>query len=71
LVFCGGQPPITPPHAWNSGWRTVTLDLGAFAGQKIKLYAVTWSREYNSPFYNDRGYYNTYAYVDNITVEGD
>ena len=68
LVFCGGQPPTTPPNAWDSGWRTVTLDLQHFAGQnqKITLYIALWSREYDHPYYNDKGYYNTYAYVDNI-----
>ena len=71
LVFCGGQPPLKPPHEWDSGWRTVTLDLSAFAGRNVTLYIVTWNREYNSPWINDQGYYNTYSYVDNIVVEGD
>ena len=70
LVFCGGQPPIKPPNEWDSGWRTVTLDLSAFAGRNITLYIATWSREYDQPWTDDRGYYNTYSYVDNIIVEG-
>jgi len=71
LVFCGGQPPTTPPNEWNSGWRTVTLDLSAFSGHTITLYVATWSREYNSPFFNNQGYFNTYSYVDNVNGQGD
>ncbi len=72
LVFCGGQPPTSSPEEWDSGWRTVTLDLSAFTpGQSITLYVATWSREHTSPAINDRAYYNTYSYVDNITMQGD
>jgi len=70
LVFCGGQPSTDPPNWWDFG-GTVTLDLSDFAGENITLYMAIWSREYEAPYYNDKAYYNTYAYVDNITVEGD
>jgi hypothetical protein len=71
LVFCGGQPPADVPNDWDSGWRTVTLDLGQFAGESVTLYVVTWSREYSEPFYDDKGFYNTYSYVDNFSLLGD
>ena len=70
LVFCGGQLLTAPPEEGDSGWCTVSLDLSAFAGEKITLYIATWSREYEPPWYDDQGYYNTYSYVDNIIMEG-
>ena len=72
LVFCGGQPPTTPPNEWDSGWRTVTLDLSAFTpGQSVTLYIATWNREYSVPFIYDAGFYNTYSFIDNVTILGD
>lgn len=72
LVFCGGRiTSTTPPSPWDSGWLTVTLDLSAFANQHISLYMATWSREYDSRYYDDMAYYNTYSYVDNVSVLGD
>jgi hypothetical protein len=70
LVFCGGQVVAAQnlPREWDSGWRTVTVDLGAFSGTTVTLYMAVWSREYEPAFYNDRAYYNTYAYVDDVEV---
>jgi hypothetical protein len=70
LVFCSGQAPTDEPQeGWDSGWRTISLDLSNFSGQNITLHITTWNREYEHPWRNDRGYFNTYAYVDNITLE--
>ncbi len=70
LVFCGGQVVAAQnlPGEWDSGWRTVTVDLGAFSGTTITLYMAVWSREYQPAFYNDRAHYNTYAYVDDVEL---
>ncbi len=70
LVFCGGRVSPTPVSGtlWDSGWRTVRLDLGAFQGQLITLHLTLWSREYDAPFYDNRGYYNTYVYLDDVTL---
>jgi hypothetical protein len=70
LVFCGGQPGSSGQGTlWNTqGWKTVTLDLSAFRGTNVTLYFTIWSREYESPFYKDQGWFNTWAYVDNVQL---
>ncbi|MBN1178051.1 MAG: hypothetical protein JXD18_02495 [Anaerolineae bacterium] len=70
LVFCGGRAGTSADvgTVWDLGWRTVTLDLSAFEGQNVTLYFAIWSREYNAAFYNDQAWYNTWAYVDNVTL---
>jgi hypothetical protein len=71
LAFCGGRsgPPSVVGTQWDSGSRTVTLDMSAYQGESVTLYVAIWSREYDSPFYNDQGWYNTWAYVDNVSLE--
>jgi hypothetical protein len=67
LVFCGGRPGNAAGTRWDTGgWRTVTLDLNAFQGQNVTLYLTLWSREYDAPYYNDRAWFNTWAYVDHV-----
>lgn len=70
LVFCGGQivPANQLPKSWDSGWREVTIDMSAFAGRTVTLYMALWSREYQSAYWNDKAYYNTYAYVDDVRM---
>ncbi|MBC7250828.1 MAG: fibronectin type III domain-containing protein, partial [Anaerolineae bacterium] len=64
LAFCGGRSGTSGMGTlWDSGWKTVTLDLSTFQGQNITLYLSMWSREYESPYYNDRAWYNTWSYV--------
>lgn len=67
LVFCGGGP-VGNATEWDSGWRKVNLDLSAFAGNKVTLYAAVWSREYTSAEWNDHAHCNTYAYLDDVTM---
>jgi hypothetical protein len=71
LVFCGGRPGTSPDVGtqWDSEWKTVTLDLGAFQEENITLYLSIWSREYDLPYYNDQGWYNTWAYMDGLILE--
>jgi hypothetical protein len=70
LVFYGGRSGIRSDVGtlWDSGWMTATLDLSAFQRENITLYLSIWSREYNAPYYDDRGWYNTWAYVDNVSL---
>jgi hypothetical protein len=69
LVFCGGINRPGQGTLWDTqGWKTVTLDLSAFHGSNITLYFTMWSREYKSPNYNDQGWFNTWAYVDNVQL---
>jgi len=68
LVFCGGRPDTTGMGSlWNSTWRTVTLDLEHFEGKNMTIYFAIWSREYEAPFYDNHAWYNTWAYVDDVT----
>lgn len=71
LVFCGGRSGIQSDVGtrWDSDWRTVTLDLSTFQGQNITLYFSIWSREYSAPHYDDHAWYNTWAYVDNLSLQ--
>jgi len=71
LAFCGGRSGTSSDvgNKWDSDWKTVTLDLSAFQGENVTLYLAIWSREYDSPYYNDRGWYNTWAYVDNLSPQ--
>ncbi len=67
LVFCGGSPGASAGTQWDTGgWKAVTLDLNAFQGQNVILYLTLWSREYEEPYYDDRAWFNTWAYVDNV-----
>jgi len=68
LVMCGGAPSRSTHELWDSGWRTVRLNLTAFAGANITLYFANWGREYEPRYYSDQGYYNTYIYVDNVLM---
>jgi hypothetical protein len=67
LVFCGGRPGTSAGTLWDTGgWKTVTLDLSAFQGTNVTLYLAIWSREYGSPDWDDRAWFNTWTYVDNV-----
>jgi hypothetical protein len=67
LVFCaGGQPTAISGAAWDSGWRSVKVNLSTFADSRVTIYFANWNREYDAPWYNDRGFYNTYTYVDDV-----
>jgi hypothetical protein len=71
LVFYSGRSGTTSDVGtrWESGWMTVTLDLSDLQGENITLYLSIWSREYRSPYYDDRGWYNTWAVVDNLVLQ--
>jgi len=71
LAFCGGHagPASVVGTLYDTLWRTVTLDLQSFQDDKDKnvtLYLAVWNREYQAPYYNDQGWYNTWAYVDYV-----
>ncbi len=68
LIFCAGRPGGSGQGIpWDTqGWRDVTLDLQAYRGKNITLYFTVWSREYDSAFRDDRGWFNTWAYVDDV-----
>jgi len=69
LVVCGGYSgSADDPLQLRNFQRNVTLDLQAFKGKVITLYLVVWSREYNTPAYNDQGTLNTWVELDNIRV---
>ncbi|MCJ7737994.1 MAG: hypothetical protein MUQ10_11910, partial [Anaerolineae bacterium] len=47
----------------TTGWGTASINISAFAGQTVTIYFQNHSR------YD--GWYNTYTYIDDITIEGD
>lgn len=70
LVFCGGQPKDfgAGEEKWDSGWKTVLLDLSAFQARNVTLYLTIWSREYQSENLEDKAWWHTWAYVDDIAL---
>lgn len=70
LIFCGGRPGTSGQGTpWDTQtWKIVTLDVNAFQGTNITLYFTIWSREYEPSYYNDRAWFNTWAYVDNVQL---
>ena len=73
LAFYSGAPGTKDDvgtRLWDSGYLTVTLDLSDLQvkGENVTLCLVLWNREYSSPFYDDQGWYNTWAYVDNLSL---
>ena len=61
---CGNDEwnePSCDRKPWDSGWRTLTLDLSTYRGQvvEISLYNVNGTQPY----------YNTWTYIDNVSVE--
>ncbi|RPI31256.1 MAG: hypothetical protein EHM70_11910 [Chloroflexota bacterium] len=65
LAFCGGYIG-TQGHQQDLGWKTVRLDLTDFVGQNVTVYFAMWSREYAAQYYDDRGFYNTWVYIDDV-----
>jgi len=70
LAFCGGhaRPKTVVAKLYDTLWKTVTLDLQNFQDDNVTLYLALWSREYQAPYYNDQGWYNTWAYVDYVEL---
>jgi hypothetical protein len=67
LVVCGGAP-IGNTSEWDSGWKQVQLNVSAFADQTITLYFASWNREYGPQNCADKGWRNTYSYIDDVQV---
>jgi hypothetical protein len=66
LILCGGRPNSGAPE--DTGWKTVYLDLNNYRGQTITLYLHVWSREYIAPSYLDKGWLNTWVFIDDIVA---
>ncbi|MHB0875074.1 MAG: beta strand repeat-containing protein [Anaerolineae bacterium] len=67
LALCGGfagtAADVGTMH--DSGWKTASIDMAGFSGN-VTLYLAVWNREAKAPYYDDRGWYNTIAYVDYV-----
>ena len=53
--------PSCDQSPWDSGWRTLTIDLSVHAGDEIEI-----------SFHNVNGtqpFYNTWTYVDDVSIE--
>jgi len=70
LTFCRGREgnASVVGQRWDSGWRTVTLDMEKFQWTTITLYLAIWNREYEAPYFNDHGWFNTWVYLDDISL---
>lgn len=66
LFFCGGHNATTSGSIYDTGWKTVTVDMQNYLHTNTTLYFAVWSREYASPGYDNKGYYNTWAELDSI-----
>ncbi len=64
LVFCQGLQTAPAPGPHDFGWRSITLDLSKFAADApVTVYLANFNR--------GDGWYNTWTYVDYLTMEGD
>ncbi|MEM7033679.1 MAG: hypothetical protein AAF629_29300 [Chloroflexota bacterium] len=66
LSYCDGYYGNEVGTKRDLGWQEITLDLQEFQGQSITLYAALWSREYETPFYDDQAHNNTWVNLDDI-----
>jgi hypothetical protein len=68
LILCGGYSGSSADVGTlrDLGWNTVTLDLRSFQNQSVMLYFALWSREYTAPYRDDKAFYNTWVYIDNV-----
>lgn len=70
LVMCAGNPGGSPAHYVSPNGGGLVIDLNGRLNSLITLYLGVWNREYQSPYYNDRAYYKTWALIDNIKFIG-
>jgi CSLREA domain-containing protein len=66
-VFRGGYEGTEPASCGahrDVGWRQAGVLLEGYGGRTVTLAFELWSREPGG----DRGYYNTYAYVDDVLI---
>lgn len=54
------------PTVFQTGPVTLTLDLSAYLNTNVTLYITLWSREYDSPYTQDKAYYRTWLYLDDF-----
>jgi hypothetical protein len=52
----------SPGNLWNSGWREAVITLDNYRGQTIAVRLI-------NAMTNDDGYYNTWTYVDDVSLE--
>ena len=66
LAFCTGGSGKAGTEV-DYGVKSLSLDLSAFKGQNVTIYFAVWSREYDSQYYDDHAFYNTWATIDNVS----
>ncbi len=69
LVLCGGYEGEKGGNSNDLGWRKVYLDMTAYQGQEITLYFTVWNREYTAPDWDDKGYFNTWVEINDISMK--
>ncbi|RME51650.1 MAG: hypothetical protein D6796_00430, partial [Caldilineae bacterium] len=68
LLFLAGQSASKAGNRYDTGRQTVTLDMQDYLGQNVTLYLALWEREYETLYYDDHGWYNTWVDVDEIQL---
>jgi len=66
LAFCTGGSGTAGTEV-DYGVKNLSLDLSAFQGENVTLYFTIWSREYDSKYYDDHAFYNTWVTIDNVS----
>lgn len=69
LVLCGGHNGTEGGSLHDLGWKTVHLDMAAYQGERITLYFTVWNREYVAPDWDDKGYFNTWVELNDISMK--
>lgn len=63
LIFCLGGIEKPPHKLYEIENAILYLDLSAFKGKEVPLYLTLWSREYLTPYWGNKGWYNTYVRI--------
>ena len=61
LLLRDGNPTDTYGALYDTGWKTIALDLAPYAGQTVQLVFANYNREDNL--------FNTWSFVDSIQVQ--
>ena len=65
LVYCAGGNGSVGTLV-DFGLSSLRLNLQNFTGQNVTVYLALWQREYNAPYTQDRGYYNTWVTIHSV-----
>ena len=61
----GNTDPYGQGQRYDSLWQEASVSLAEYRGRTVRIRFAVWNREYDG---NGLDYYNTWAYVDNVSL---